>query len=92
MEWKENGTDRSAYPPLPPLPTTYDEFLRRNTGTGQLKIQASRAQSALPTEGVRISVIGRFQDARVLFFDGVTDADGLITGIILPAPPASASL
>lgn len=84
--------DRSAYPALPTDTVSYDEFLRRNTATGTLKVQASRAQNALPTEGVRISVIGRFQDARVLFFDGVTDADGLITGIILPAPPIAASL
>ena len=84
--------DRSAYPALPTDTVSYDEFLRRNTATGKLKIQASRAQSALPTEGVRISVIGRFSDARVLFFDGVTDADGIIEGILLPAPPIASSL
>ena len=84
--------DRSAYPALPTDTISYDEFLRRNTASGKLKIQASRAQSALPTEGVRISVIGRFSDARVLFFDGLTDADGIIEGIILPAPPAASSL
>lgn len=92
MEWNEPQLDRSAYPDQPTAAISYDEFLRRNTAEGRLKIQASRAQSALPTEGVRISVIGRFNDARVLFFDGVTDADGLITGIILPAPPRAASL
>jgi len=84
--------DRSAYPALPSDTVSYDQFLRRNTATGKLKVQASRAQGALPTEGVRISVIGRFSDARVLFFDGLTDADGIIDGIILPAPPAAASL
>ena len=50
------------------------------------------ARSALPTAGVRIRIISRFSDARVLFFDGVTDADGIIDGILLPAPPASDSL
>ncbi len=84
--------DRSAYPAPPTTTISYDDFLRRNTATGKLKVQASRAQSALPTENVRISVIGNFSDARVLFFDGLTDADGLITGIILPAPPIAASL
>ena len=83
--------DRSAYGPPQPA-GTYDAFLRRNTALGKLKVQASRAQNALPTEGVRISVIGRFDDARVLFFDGITDADGLITDISLPAPPRAASL
>ena len=84
--------DRSAYPALPTVTISYNDFLRRNTATGKLKVQASRAQGALPTENVRISVIGNFSDARVLFFDGVTDTDGLITGIILPAPPIASSL
>ena len=84
--------DRSAYPSLPTDTVSYDEFLRRNTAIGKLKVQASRAQGALPTEDVRISIIGNFSDARVLFFDGLTDADGLITGILLPAPPRTASL
>ena len=84
--------DRSAYPAPPTEMISYDEFLRRNTAIGTLKVQASRAQNALPTEGVRISIINRFSDARVLFFDGLTDADGIISGIVLPAPPAAASL
>ena len=84
--------DRSAYPALPTDTVSYDEFLRRNTASGTLKVQASRARGALPTAGVRISIINRFSDARVLFFDGLTDADGIIEGIILPAPPAAASL
>ena len=92
METTQPLPDRSAYPALPTDAISYDEFLRRNTATGTLKVQASRAQNALPTEGVRISVIGRFSDARVLFFDGLTDADGIIDGIILPAPPIAASL
>ena len=84
--------DRSAYPALPTETVSYDEFLRRNNATGTLKVQASRARGALPTAGVRIRIISRFSDARVLFFDGVTDADGIIDGILLPAPPASDSL
>lgn len=84
--------DRSAFPNQPAGAIPYDEFLRRNPATGFLKVQASRAQGALPTPGVRISVIGQFNDARVLFFDGVTDEDGIIAGIPLPAPPRAASL
>ena len=87
-----NLPDRSAYPALPTENISYDEFLRRNTATGTLKVQASRARGALPTEGVRTTIIAQFSDARVLFFDGLTDADGIISGIILPAPPAAQSL
>ena len=92
MEWNDNTMNRSAYPNPPTGTMNYDEFLRQNSLLGNLKIQASRAQRALPTAGVHISVIGRFDNARVLFFDGVTDADGIINNIQLPAPPRSASL
>ena len=64
METTQPLPDRSAYPALSDDAITYDEFLRRNTATGTLKVQASRARGALPTPGVRISVIGRFTDAR----------------------------
>ena len=57
METTQPLPDRSAYPSLPTDAISYDEFLRRNTATGTLKVQASRAQGALPTAGVRISVI-----------------------------------
>ena len=92
MVWNDSALDRTAYPDLPAGASSYDAFLRRNTALGELKVQASRGRGALPTEGVRISVIGQFNDARVLFFDGVTDDDGLITGITLPAPPLQQSL
>jgi len=92
MDEHLSSPDRSAFPDQPPAAMTYDAFLRRNPAVGYLKIQASRAQGVLPTPGVRISVISHFSDARVLFFDGVTDADGIITGIRLPAPPRAASL
>ncbi len=92
MVWNDSALDRTAYPDLPAGTSSYDAFLRRNTALGELKVQASRGRGALPTEGVRISVIGQFNDARVLFFDGVTDDDGLITGIVLPAPPRQQSL
>lgn len=71
---------------------SYDEFLVRNPGIGYLKIQASRARQAIPTPAVRILITQDFQNMRVLFFDGQTDADGLIEGIPLPAPPKDGSL
>lgn len=92
MDQRDSALERSAFPDQPNAAMSYDEFLRRNPATGYLKVQASRARGALPTPGVRTSVIGHFSDARVLFFDGVTDADGIITGIRLPAPPLAASL
>lgn len=71
---------------------TYAEFLRRNPKIGYLKVQASRARQALPAAGVRIFIVQNFQDARVLFFDGQTNADGVTEPIALPAPPLAGSL
>ncbi len=82
----------SVYPQEGEFSGTYPQFLRRNPAIGWLKIQASRAHRALPTEGVEITVLQQFNDQRVLFFRGTTDADGLISDIPLPAPPKAASL
>lgn len=84
--------DHSVYPQKPAPSGSYPQFLRRNPAVGWLKIQASRAHRALPTEGVEITVLQQFNDQRVLFFHGTTDADGLISDIPLPAPPRAASL
>lgn len=77
---------------FPSIDMPYGTFLARNPGIGYLKIQASRARQAIPIPAVRILVIQDFQGARVLFFDGQTDADGVIEGIPLPAPPKEGSL
>ena len=93
MDHSIPSTNRSAYPaPTPPDALTYREFLPQNPAEGFLKIQASRAQRALPTPDVEIFILQQFNDQRVLFFRGKTDEDGLIDNIILPAPPRRDSL
>ncbi len=93
MNHSTPATNRSAYPaPTPPDSLTYQDFLLQNPMEGSLKIQASRAQKALPTSDVEIFILQQFYDQRVLFFRGKTDADGLIDNIILPAPPRLDSL
>ncbi len=93
MNYSTPPINRSAYPkPTPPDAITYREFLQQNPAEGFLKIQASRAQKALPTPNVEISILQQFSDQRVLFFRGKTDKDGLIDNIILPAPPLLDSL
>ena len=84
--------NHSVYPQFGGEALTYRQFLLLNPATGTLKIQAARARRALPTAGVEITVLRQFRDQRVLFFQGVTDQDGLIEAIPLPAPPLSASL
>ncbi len=92
MESNRQGTGSAALLPPGAKPMRYETFLRENPAIGYLKIQASRAQGAIPSGGVRIVVAQNFEDARVLFFDGVTDENGIISGIRLPAPPRAASL
>ncbi len=93
MDYPSSTVNRSAYPaPTPPEALSYQDFLLQNPMEGFLKIQASRAQRALPTSDVEIFILQQFYDQRVLFFRGKTDSDGLIESIILPAPPRLDSL
>ena len=70
----------------------YREFLREHPSRGMLKIQASRASGAYPVPGLRVSLIKDFTDGEHLFYSGITDANGIIDGIELPAPPVENSL
>lgn len=92
MEPTAQGTGGSAYPTQPAPQMSYEEFLEHNPAIGYLKVQASRAQGAIPISGVRIFIAQDFTDVRVLFFDGQTDADGIISDIELPAPPRAGTL
>lgn len=71
---------------------TLSDFLRDNTDTGVLRIQASGAENSFPLPFVNITVYRDFADGRHEFFFGVTDGSGVIDGIILPAPVRSESL
>ncbi|MBQ4327549.1 MAG: N-acetylmuramoyl-L-alanine amidase [Clostridia bacterium] len=71
---------------------TYEDFLRENPRRGYLKIQAFAGKQSYPIEGVKIAITRNFDDGQVLFFEGVTDPDGIIDGIELPAPPRENSL
>lgn len=89
MENFQQGTGPSAYQELPAIEISYEQFLEENPAIGFLKVQASRAQKAIPISGMRIIVAQNFNGLRVLFFEGQTDADGIISSIDLPAPPQS---
>ena len=71
---------------------SYNDFINENTGTGALKIQSYRARGAYPVPGVRVVVSKDFDSGEKVFFSGVTDENGMIDGIELPAPPRENSL
>ena len=63
------------------------EFLTENSQTGVLRIQAYRAEQALPLPNVKITVSKVLDGQTQVFFQGVTDVSGVLDGITLPAPP-----
>lgn len=65
----------------------YQEFITINSGKGNLKIRAYAASEAIPVEGLHITVSTDLKEEKVIFFDGETDASGMIQTLSLPAPP-----
>ena len=64
----------------------YKKFMKVNHGKGKLKIRAYAASEALPVGGLKIVVSTMINEQKVIFFEGVTDASGMIENLVLPAP------
>ena len=64
----------------------YQEFLRNHPGRGNLKIRAYAASEALPVSGLKIVVSTELEQDRIIFFEGETDASGMIETLSLPTP------
>ena len=65
---------------------SYQKFMIENSGSGRLKIRAYAASEALPVGGLKILVSTRIASFQVIFFEGYTDASGMIPSLSLPAP------
>lgn len=65
---------------------SYQDFIKNNPGKGNLKIRAYAASEALPVSGLKIVVSSEIDNQKIIFFEGVTDASGMIETISLPAP------
>ena len=75
-----------------PTPTetrspAYAQYLKDNTGSGILKVQTTRGQQSYPVKNVRIVIYKELAGEQVVFFQGLTDENGIIDNIVLPAPP-----
>lgn len=70
----------------------YEDFTGRNTSRGELKVQVFAADRSFPVNDARVTVIVPFLTGSRELFNGTTNADGIIEGIILPAPDKSLSL
>ena len=64
----------------------YNQFILDNPDVGYLKIQAFTAYGAIPISDVDVIVTKNIGDYKVIFYQGKTDADGIISDIMLPAP------
>ena len=66
----------------------YSQFILDNPDVGYLKIQAFTAYGAIPIDDVDVIVTKDIGEYRVIFYEGKTDSDGIISDIMLPAPKA----
>lgn len=64
----------------------YIVFRRNNPGIGGLKIRAYGANEAIPISGLKVQVSVIYKNDKFIFFDGETDASGMIEKIELPTP------
>lgn len=64
----------------------YTLFIKENPGSGNLKIRVYAASEALPVSGLNIMVSSVIFGKKIIFYNGVTDASGMIPTIKLPAP------
>ncbi len=69
----------------------YQDFIQKNQGSGNLKIRAYAASEALPVGGLSIRVSTKIGNYDVIFFQGKTDASGMIQTISLPTPVLDAN-
>lgn len=84
-------------PPVPPVeqPTVifkdYSDFLKSNPQKGVLRFQVYAANQAFPVVNARVTVYLKLSDENREMFDGLTDINGIIDNIVLPAPDKSIS-
>ena len=63
-------------------------FLDAHPERGTLRVQVSTGRGLFPVEGARVEIYRNFGPERTVFYEGVTDASGIVEDIRLPALPA----
>ncbi len=64
----------------------YQKFLENNPSNGYLRIRAFAANQAIPISGLNITISKIIDNNNVIFFEGATNASGIIERITLPTP------
>lgn len=70
---------------------SYNDFLQQNPHRGTLRVVTYAGQEAYPVANVRVVVSKEIAGRSYVFYDRLTNADGLVTGLSLPAPAANLS-
>lgn len=70
----------------------YLDFIKANPKQGSLKIQAFAARQAVPVYDVVVEVSKNFNGVKKVFYLLKTDEEGIIDGILLPAPDKQVSM
>ena len=63
-------------------------FMDAHPERGTLRVQVSTGRGLFPVEGARVEIYRNFGPERTVFYEGVTDASGIVEDIRLPALPA----
>ena len=72
--------------------STYEDFLAANTERGSLRVQVFGGNQFFPISGARVKVsLPLAGGNEVQQFDAITDINGVVDNITLPAPPLSLS-
>lgn len=88
---QENPTVQPAEEQPTVIFDNYADFLKSNPQKGVLKFQVYAANQAFPVVNARVTVYLRLSDGNREMFDGLTDINGIIDNIVLPAPDKSIS-
>ena len=63
-------------------------FMDAHPERGTLRVQVSTGRGLFPVEGARVEIYRNFGPERTVFYEGVSDASGIVEDIRLPALPA----
>ena len=64
----------------------YQEFLKENPSQGFLDIRVYTASQAIPINNLKVVVSKTIGNNNVIFYEGYSDASGVVPTIILPTP------
>ncbi|MGN1168683.1 MAG: hypothetical protein ACI4RB_01070 [Acutalibacteraceae bacterium] len=88
---QENTTVQPAEEQPTVIFNNYADFLKSNPQKGVLKFQVYAANQAFPVVNARVTVYLKLSDGNREMFDGLTDINGIIDNIVLPAPDKAIS-